>query len=61
MRARLATDGGKSNSDGALLSFGAENVGSSEVGDWVCAFEVAMGTAALCVDNSLWDTLAVKV
>lgn len=60
VRSRLATDGGKPNGNGALLA-GLEDVGTGEVVHGIGGLVVSMGTATLCVNNSLWDTLAVKV
>lgn len=60
MRAGLATNGGESNADGALLA-GLEEVCNAEVVERVGGLVVTMCTATLGVYNTLGDTLAVKV
>jgi len=57
----LSSDSGESYCDRALLAFLAEDVRKTEVVQRLCAFEDAVSTAALGVDNSLGDSLSVEV
>lgn len=58
--ARLATDGGEADGDGALGAL-LEETGNAEVVEGVGTDPLAVGTRALGVDDTLGDTLAVKV
>jgi hypothetical protein len=60
VRARLATDSGESDTDGALLA-GLEDVGHAEVIERVGGLVESMGTTTLCVNDTLRDTLTIKV
>jgi hypothetical protein len=61
VRARLATDCRKSNGDRTFLALCAEHVGHAKIIERVRAFEDTMSTAALGVDDTLRDALAVEV
>lgn len=61
MRARLATDRGKSHGQWAFLSLCAEDVGDGEIVKRICALKETVGAATLGVNDALWDTLAVKM
>lgn len=59
-RARLASDGRETNSDGALGTL-LEEAGNAEVVERVGADPLAVGSRALGVDDTLGDTLAIEV
>ena len=61
VRARLATDRGKSHSQRAFLPCLAEDVGHAKVVHRIGAFEGSVSSAALGVDNSFWNSLAVEM
>lgn len=61
MRTAFATNGRKSNCDGALFSFNRENVCKAKVIERFGSSIVAMGTTALCMDYSLRDSLTIKM
>lgn len=61
MRTTFATDGRKSNCEGTLFSFSRENVCKAEIVERIGSSVVAMGATALCMDNSLGDSLTIKV
>ena len=61
VRAGLAAHRREADGDGARLAFFAEDVGDGEVRERVRALEVAVGAAALGVDDALGDPLAVEV
>lgn len=61
MGTTFTTDSRKSNGNGTLFSLSGENVRKAEIVERIGGSVVAMGTAALCMDNSLGDSLAIKV
>jgi hypothetical protein len=61
VRSGLVTDNGEADSERTFLSLCTEDIGDCELWDGICAFKVAMGAAALGMNNTLWDTLVVKV
>lgn len=61
MRATFTTDSRKPDGNGTLFSFSGENVCKAEIVERVGGSVVAMGTATLCMDNSLGDSLTIKV
>lgn len=61
MRTTFTTDSGKSNGNRTLFSFSGENVCKAEIVERIGGFVVAMSTTTLCMDNSLGDSLAIKV
>lgn len=60
-RTRLTTDGGESSEGSGLLTNVLEHLGGTDVGDVVSHLKDTVGTRALGVDNSLWNSLSVKV
>lgn len=61
MGAALAADGREADGNGAFFALGGEDVCEAEVVEGVRGAEVAVGAAALCVDDALGDSFAVKV
>jgi len=61
VRAGFATDGGEADRDRALLARLAPQVGNAEVLEGLCTGKGTVGATAFCVDDSLWDALAVEV
>ena len=61
VRTRFATNGRKSDCYRTLLSLGREQVCDCQIIERVCAGENTVSTAALCVNDTLWDTLAIEV
>lgn len=57
---RLATDSGEADGDGALGAL-LEDVGDTEVAEVVGTFPFTVGSSTLGVDDTLGDTLPVKV
>jgi hypothetical protein len=60
MGTRFATNCGETYGDWHLLS-GLEHVGAGKIIHSIRGLVVSMGTAALCVHNTLWNALAVEV
>lgn len=60
MRTALTTDSREADGDGALLA-SLEDVGAREIVERVCGLVEAVRTTALCVDNTLGNTLAVEM
>src|SRR5271154_1686066 len=60
VRSRLITDGGEADGDRTFLPLGTEDIGGRELWYGICAFKVAVGAAALGMNDALWDTLAVE-
>lgn len=57
--AGLASDGGESDGDRRLCAW-LEELCAAQVAGVVGGLKVSVCSAALCVDDALWDTLAVK-
>lgn len=57
----FATDGRESSGNGTLLALGREDVCHTQLWNGVGTFEEAMSTAALGVDDTFWNSLAVKM
>lgn len=57
----LTTDGGETSKSTGLLADAIEESGLGEVGDIVSDLKVPKGTRSLGVDNSLGNTLTIKV
>lgn len=61
VRAGLATNGRKAHRQRARLSLGAEDIRHAKVVHRVCAREGSVSSAALGVDDTLWDPLPVEM
>lgn len=59
-RARFASDCGESHGDRAFSLLG-KKLGKAEVRDGVGGTVDSVSTAALCMNDALWDALAVEV
>ena len=60
-RSRLPSNSRESDGQGSLLAHSAEEVCSGDVAEVMGGGEDTMGASSLGVDNTLGDTLAVKV
>jgi hypothetical protein len=60
-RSLLASDSGEAKEDRGALANGAQELGLGEVAYVLGHLKKAMGSGTLRVNNSLWDTLTVKV
>lgn len=60
-RTGLTTDGGESGEGSGLLTNSVKQLGGTDVRDVVSHLKDTVGTGTLGVDNSLWNSLSVKV
>jgi hypothetical protein len=59
--AGLATNGGKSYCDGAFLALFAPDIEQCQVVGRIGAFEEAVCTTSLGVDDTFWDALTIEM
>ena len=60
-RSLLTSDGGETSEQGSALANAVQELSLGELGDVVSDLEVSVGSSTLGVDNTLGDTLTVKV